>query len=126
MRRDLDQGTPLNNDSSPWPAGQGQDRQNKCKEKHGATAGIFSELQSEAFGYLLVPAHLKQNKKPLKPCSRLLFGAALTDSSCTLTSGRAVGSHLSLHPAVPLLCELAFCANVRLEAQRAIPALSDP
>lgn len=45
-----------------------------AKEKHEAIGSIFSELQPEVFGYLLVPAHLKENKDPLKPCSKLLFG----------------------------------------------------
>lgn len=36
-----------------------------AKEKHEATGSIFSELQPEVFGHLLVPAHLKEDKEPL-------------------------------------------------------------
>lgn len=49
-------------------------RRAEAEGKHEATGSIFSELQSEVFGYLLVPAHLKENKELLKPCSKLPFG----------------------------------------------------
>lgn len=82
---------------------QGRERRGRtsAKEKHGATEGIFSELQSEVFGYLLVPAHLKQKKEPLKPCSKLLFG--VMPQLIMDTSGK---EYLVCGTATPaLLCE---------------------